>query len=228
MKNYLIVVAHPDDEILGAGGFTITMTSKGHKFNMCVLSGNVAARNFRPETNELVNDMYSAAEHVGIDEIEIGDFPNIEFNNVPHLKLVQFIEKAILKFKPDSIITHHPSDLNNDHLHTSLACQAALRLFQRRPEIKPINELLFMEVLSSSEWSINEALNPFKPNFFAEIGEEGLKAKLEALNMYKGVMRDFPHPRSTEGITGLAAYRGGQSGLNYAEAFQIGFMRMEK
>ena len=228
MKKYLIVVAHPDDEVLGMGGFIKTMSSKGNSFDMCVLSGNVAARNFRPDINELVNDMYNAAKHIGINKIEIGDFPNIEFNNVPHLKLVQFIEKAILKYEPDTIITHHPSDLNNDHLHTSLACQAALRIFQRKPDIKPVNELLFMEVLSSTEWSINDAFNQFKPNYFVEIGEDGLKTKIEALQMYKGVTRDYPHPRSTIGITGLSAFRGGQSGLKYAEAFQVAFIRIEK
>ena len=228
MKKYLIVVAHPDDEVLGMGGFISTMSSKGSSFDMCVLSGSVSARNFRPEIDELANQMHNAAKHIGINKIEIGDFPNIEFNNVSHLKLVQFIENAILKYEPDTIITHHPSDLNNDHLHTSLACQSALRIFQRKPDIKPVNELLFMEILSSTEWNINEAYNQFKPNYFVEIGESGLKTKIEALKMYKGVMRVYPHPRSTEAITGLSAFRGGQSGLKYAEAFQVGFIRVDK
>lgn len=36
-----------------------------------------------------------------------------------------------------------------------------------------------------------------------------------------GVMRPYPHPRSTEYISGLAAMRGGQWGLMYAEAFEV-------
>jgi hypothetical protein len=36
-------------------------------------------------------------------------------------------------------------------------------------------------------------------------------------------MRDFPHPRSEEIVRGLAAYRGGQAGIKYAEAFQTVF-----
>ena len=43
----------------------------------------------------------------------------------------------------------------------------------------------------------------------------------EALSMYRGVMRPYPHPRSAEFIEGLAAYRGGQWGLMYAEAFEV-------
>jgi N-acetylglucosamine malate deacetylase 1 len=38
-------------------------------------------------------------------------------------------------------------------------------------------------------------------------------------------MRPYPHPRSKEALTGLAAYRGGQAGLKYAEAFQAVFQR---
>jgi len=44
--------------------------------------------------------------------------------------------------------------------------------------------------------------------------------KLVALAAYKGVMRQFPHPRSEKAIEGLAAYRGVQSGCCYAEAFE--------
>ena len=51
--------------------------------------------------------------------------------------------------------------------------------------------------------------------------KEGLDAKIKALSMYRGVMRPYPHPRSAEYITGLAAMRGGQWGCNYAEAFEV-------
>ena len=80
-----------------------------------------------------------------------------------------------------------------------------------------------MEVPSSTEWSLNTAENRFAPNTFFEIGEEGIKVKLEALAAYAGVMRAFPHPRSEKAIEGLAAYRGVQSGREYAEAFESVF-----
>ena len=53
-----------------------------------------------------------------------------------------------------------------------------------------------------------------------------LSKKLEALDAYRGVKRDYPHPRSAQAIEGLAAYRGAQSGCNYAEAFQVAFRRI--
>ena len=148
-------------------------------------------------------------------------FPNIEMNTVPHLKLVQFIESAIRESEPDIVITHHPADTNNDHLMTSMACQEAVRLFQRQPTVKPLKEFWYMEVPSCTEWAINDAMNLFRPNCYVEVGKEGAEAKCKALAMYRGVMRPYPHPRSNEYLMGLAAVRGSQWGCNYAEAFQV-------
>ncbi|MEC1714844.1 PIG-L deacetylase family protein [Schinkia azotoformans] len=223
--SYLVVVAHPDDEVLGAGATMYKLAQEGHSVNVCILSGEVNARNFRPTTDELNEDVNNSMNILGVDKVITGNFPNIEFNNTGHLKLVQFIEAAILETNADVVFTHHPADLNNDHLHTSMACQAAVRLFQRRSDVAPLKELFFMEVPSSTEWGLNKAMNQFSPNTFIEVGELSVDKKIEALAQYRGVMRDYPHPRSKEAIKGLAAYRGGQSGMVYAEAFESVFRR---
>lgn len=51
-------------------------------------------------------------------------------------------------------------------------------------------------------------MDQFTPNCYVEVGTSGILAKIEALRMYRGVMRPYPHPRSEEYITGLAAFRG--------------------
>lgn len=223
--NYLVVVAHPDDETLGAGA-SIYKLSRNNNVDLCIMSTEAKARALRPEDNELDSDLHESTSLLGINKIYEGDFPNIEMNTVSHLHLVQFIEKAIYESQPDIIVTHHPSDTNNDHMHTSLACQAAIRLFQRRNDVKPLTELWYMEVLSSTEWSVNTAMNRFTPNQYVEVGEDGVDTKIKALSIYRGVMRSYPHPRSNEAIKGLAAYRGAQSGCNYAEAFECAFRRV--
>lgn len=193
---------------------------------MCIMPSEVKARAFRPEDNELADDTRAALAFIGVNKEYEGKFPNIEMDTVPHLQLVQHIEKAILGSEPDIVITHHPADTNNDHLQTSMACQEAIRLFQRRTEVKPIQELWYMEVPSCTEWALNTAMNRFQPNTWVEVGKEGVDAKVKALSMYRGVMRPYPHPRSDEGILGNAIYRGGQAGEMYAEAFQCVFRRI--
>ncbi len=226
--SYLIVAAHPDDEVLGAGATIYRLAREGKKVHVCILCSQAEARNFRPGAAELQRDTRESAGLLGVHEVICGSFPNIQFNTVPHLELVQFIEEAIVRTGADVIFTHHPSDLNNDHVQTSLACQAAVRIFQRRKDRNPLKDFLFMEVPSATEWALNSGGIAFRPNTFTEIGEEGLTKKIEALSLYKGVMRDYPHPRSREALRGLAAFRGAQCGLEYAEAFESVFRRIGK
>lgn len=222
----LVVVAHPDDEILGAGATMNTLSERGEDVSVAILCGKAGARAFRPTTEQLENDTDASLEYIGANRVLKGDFPNIMFNTVPHLELTKFIERAIIESGADTVITHHPADTNNDHLHTSLACQAAIRYFQRQPDVTPIKDFLFMEVLSATDWSVNSAMDRFMPNTFVEVGKDAVERKIEALSMYRGVMRAYPHPRSPEALMGLAAYRGGQSGCVYAEAFQSAFRRI--
>lgn len=219
--NYLVVVAHPDDEVLGAGATIYKLIKNGHNVAVAIMSGHAAARANISAT--LAEDEAKALAIMGVNKVYHADFPNIKMNTVPHLELVQFIESCIQDWKAEVIITHHPSDTNIDHQETGRAVNAACRLFQRTDGVPKLKELLYMEVLSSTEWSLNSAENRFMPNFFYEIGEDGLKIKLEALKAYTGVMRSFPHPRSDKAIESLAGYRGAQSGRFFAEAFECVF-----
>ncbi|MCC8051280.1 MAG: PIG-L family deacetylase [Clostridiales bacterium] len=223
--NYLVVVAHPDDEVLGAGATIHKLIKNGNKVAVATMANNVAARANISET--LAAEQVAAMELIGVEKKYTADFPNIKMNTVPHLDLVQFIEKCIEDFQAEAIITHCPSDTNNDHVMTSYAAQAACRLFQRREGIPALRELLYMEALSSTEWSIDSSSNRFTPNYYVEIGKEGVDIKIRALSVYKGVMRPYPHPRSREALEGLAAYRGSQAGCNYAEAFECVFKRAD-
>ncbi|MCE5286199.1 MAG: PIG-L family deacetylase [Pelosinus sp.] len=222
----LIVAAHPDDEVLGCGGMASFLAAKGLKIYSCILAGKAEARRHRPNIPELMNNINSSKEIIGFSDVFLGEFPNIQFNTVPHLPMVQFIEEVIQKTKAEYIFTHHPGDLNNDHVHTSLACQAASRLFQRKPLDFRLRGLYYMEILSATDWAFPGGTNQFIPDSFFEIGQQYLQQKIDALAAYEGIMRKYPHPRSIEALTGLAAYRGGQAGMHYAEAFQTAVQTM--
>lgn len=219
--NYLFVVAHPDDEVLGAGATIHKLAEAGHPVAVATMSNSAAARTNASET--LADDQRRAMDILGVQKTYFADFPNIMMNTVPHLHLVQFIESCIADWGATAIFTHHPADTNNDHVVTSYAAQAAARLFQRQEQIPPLRQFAYMEVPSSTEWSFDAASRRFTPNLFVEAGREGIERKLRALAEYRGVMRPYPHPRSEEAIRGLAAYRGAQAGCNYAEAFESVF-----
>jgi LmbE family N-acetylglucosaminyl deacetylase len=221
--NYLFVVAHPDDEVLGAGATIHKLIQEGNKVAVATLVSRAGARANISAT--LQDDQARAFEIMGVHKSYKGDFPNIKMNTVSHLELVQFIEKCIEDWRAESVFTHYPSDLNNDHVMTSYACQAASRLFQRKEGVPRLKKFIYMEVPSSTEWSFDSSANRFSPNMFVEVGKDGVDVKFRALAAYKGVMRPYPHPRSKEGIERLAAYRGIQAGCSYAEAFESVFYR---
>lgn len=218
----LVVVAHPDDEILGFGATAAVLSKAGVPVTACILSGTVQARAQRPTHQQLVADTHEACGRVGMRDPILGEFPNIKMNTVPHLDLVQFIEAAILETGATRLFTHHASDVNDDHRQVCAAALAAARLSQRRSDVPRLRSLHHMEIPSSTDWAFAGGHN-FIPDSFVEVRREGLNLKLHALSAYRDVMRPYPHPRSPEAIEALARYRGGQAGMDHAEAFMTAF-----
>jgi len=218
----LVVVAHPDDEVLGMGGTGAKLAARGEIVQPIMLCGKAEARTRRPEDEDFFEDIDKAMKIVGFADPVYGAFPNIKMNTEAHLDVVQFIEKQIMEFRPQRLFTHHPSDANDDHNVVSRAAMVAARLPHRREDVPVIRSLHLMETPSATEWTYAGHASPFLPNEYVEIGAT-LDAKIEACSAYRKVMRPFPHSRSPEAIKGLAAKRGGECHLGYAEAFQTVF-----
>ena len=93
---YLIVVAHPDDEVLGAGASIYKWTKQGDVVDVCIMSAEAKARAFRPDDKELDDDTRAALGFLGVNKEYEGKFPNIEMNTVPHLQCPQSIEPFLI------------------------------------------------------------------------------------------------------------------------------------
>lgn len=216
MKKYLLVVAHPDDEILGAGATIFDLVRKGNHVSVCCLCSQCATR-----YDNLLEGMKKSYDILGVSKFFLGKWGCLKLKDADHLELVQFVESAITQFEPDIIITHHPNDLNNDHYIASIICYEAARLPQRSIGYsKRIENILAMEVPSETDWHFNPAWDAFKPNTYHEVSEEALEAKIKAISVYQDVIRPAPHPRSLETLRAFATVRGSEAGSLYAEAFQ--------
>jgi len=223
--NILVVVAHPDDEVLGFGGTAHKMALIGHKVTTCILAHRADARKNRPSYDELMRNIKKAHEILGIEEPILGDFPNIKFNAIPHIEIVEFIENAIIKTEAQIIFTHHPNDVNIDHCYTSLACQAAARLFQRRDTVPRLKGLYYMEILSSTDWAFPGRLNQFQPDTFNAgyniivYAKDGFQEKdiPENIKLYIGDIRNFSFLNIKEKID-YVIHMAGVIGLNKQSA----------
>ncbi len=218
--NILFIIAHPDDEVLGCGGTLCKLADEGHDIYTCVLCAPADARHERPDLKSFQEAVEEAEKVIGIKDSIKYEFKNIQFNTVPHLEMVKAIEAAIVKFKPEWIFTHHPSDVNIDHRICYEASMAAVRLPQRfSKDMSPtlIKKIFLFEVLSSTDWSPPIGL-AFQPNCFFDV-KKTFDTKMQALGYYGNALKPFPHSRSRENIKALANLRGAEVGIEMAEAF---------
>ena len=211
----------PDDECLGVCGTLIKHVKAGDELYLCIMCGQVKARADKPTPEKLQSQIEGAGRIIGIKDTIVYDFPNIEMNTIPILKLVQAVETVLIKWKPDIIYTHFWGDLNDDHKRVFDAVVAAERLPERRNlkdfPADQIKEIYCFETPGSTGWAPQIYQNMFMPNTFVNI-KDVFDIKNKALKEY-GEVLSTPHPRSTENILALAKYRGSQAGFKLAEAF---------
>ena len=218
--NVLIIAAHPDDELLGCGGTVRKLADEGHVIYSCILCSTANARHNRPDLEKLREYALRSSRMIGVQDSVGFDFDNIALNSVPHLDVVRAMESAILRFRPEWIFTHHPGDLNIDHQVCYHAAMAACHLPQRLSTDLPphqIKKIMLCEIPSSTDWTT--MLDPaFVPNLFVDISAT-IDTKMEALDLFEGALKPYPHSRSAENLRNLAKLRGARVGLEYAEAF---------
>ena len=77
---YLLVVAHPDDEVLGAGASMWKWSHEGDEVDVAIMCTEAKARAFRPSDAELEGDTDAATNYVGVSKKYEATFPNIEMN----------------------------------------------------------------------------------------------------------------------------------------------------
>jgi LmbE family N-acetylglucosaminyl deacetylase len=220
-KKILAIFAHPDDEVLACGATLAKRIDNGHEVSLIILSNGCDSRQ---KSNKHIikkrkENCLESCKKLGIKLIDIGDFPDNQFDKEPLLKIIKFIEEKSLGIKPNEIFTHYRNDLNIDHRITYNATKTAFR------PINLMNQFILYEseVNSSTEWNISSN-NSFSPNHFENI-EKYIIAKNKALKCYRDEIRKWPHPRSIKGIKVLSEYRGMQSGYINSEAFIINFSR---
>lgn len=206
----LVIVAHPDDEVLGCGG-----TIAGHVGEvgcMCVADGESARKGAKAaKIQERKTCAYEAARIMGSAIPSFLNYPDQRLDTFPLLEIVQAIEHVVAMYKPKVVYTHHAGDLNLDH---RIVHQAAMTALRPMPG-STVKRILAFEVPSSTEWGTG-----FSPNYFVDISST-FERKMKALQAYDAEMRAFPHPRSYEAIEALAKWRGATCGLKMAEAFMV-------
>lgn len=224
-KKILIVVAHPDDEILGLGA---TMNKLIHEFSVqthvVILGEGVTSRgverNVQAWKKELAihnRNIQSAKKVIGYHSLKTYDFADNRFDSIDLLDIIKVIEKEKASFQPDIIFTHHGGDVNIDHQKTFEAVITACRPMEN----ETVKTIITFETMSGTEWRASTDPKHFVPNLFFSVDESHLKAKIKAMESYEYEKREYPHPRSPEALKIRAQMWGVSIGVNFSEAFCV-------
>lgn len=217
----LVVAAHPDDEVLGAGASMARFALEGRSVHALILGEGSTSR--APERDladphavaDLRASSQEAARRLGVGPpVHVG-LPDNRFDRVDLLDIVKAVEAEIERCSPTLVLTHHVGDLNVDH---QLAARAVLAATRPLPG-QVIRTVMSFEVPSATEWAFSSG-PPFAPTVFIDVSAT-IDRKIHALDAYVEEMRPAPHARSVEAVAAQATLRGAAAGVVAAEAFQL-------
>ncbi len=214
MARVLVIAAHLDDEVLGAGGTIAKHVEAGDQVTVCIACKRAYHHQFDPRLVQEEKDAALRGQKVlGYQEIRFLDLRD-ECLDERLLDIIVPLEECIQQVKPTVVYANHRGDSNQDHRAVFQAAVVACRSFASHK----VSRLLCYEVLSSTDQSPPFPELAFQPNFYVDISRF-LDRKKEAMKAYQREMREFPHPRSLKGIEVLAQKRGMEIGFGAAEAF---------
>ncbi len=217
VKKLLVVIAHPDDEVLGAGGTIARLCAMKKDVRTLILGGVTTSRG--ELTGKKIGQLSAEAENaqkvLGVKRLYRSDIEDNRFDSIPLIDIIRKVEEVKASFRPDMVITHDHCDLNIDHRLTHQDVMTAFRPASSHNR----TGIMTCEILSSTEWQDQEVMC-FRPNLYVDISKF-MDKKLRAMKCYKSELNDFPHPRSLKGIEVLAAKRGMEVSFRAAEAFRL-------
>lgn len=210
MKRVLIIVPHPDDEVLGFGGTIDKHIKNGNSVTVIFAEQTQSEHRYQiqaRQASQVANFLgfnYIFAE-MSPDQILVPDDPSI-FK----------IEQLIVKTNPDILYTTHSSDTHQDHAGVFNLVRIATRICGPCP----VKQIFSGEIISSADTCIKTKSNLFVPNFYESLTKENITNKIEAMKLYSLELREYPHPRSSVGMEIHSQKRGMEAGVIYGEAFE--------
>lgn len=222
-KKVMVVVAHPDDELLGLGGTINKLINEySVESHLVILGEGITSRSesrdidlWNEELEIHRSNILKAQKSIGYHSISLYDFPDNRFDSIDLLDIIKVVEKEKKKFGPNVIFTHHGGDLNIDHQKTFEAVITSCRPL----ESELVKTIITFETPSGTEWRASSDPRHFVPNLFFEISVDNLDAKINGMQSYEFESRKFPHPRSPESLKIYAQRNGIMVGVPLAEAF---------
>ena len=212
----LIITPHPDDDILGAGGYIKKLSESGCEVNVLTVSGHLPPLYSEDAFATTEKEAAKAHALVGVAHSQYLKIPATTIGDVPINELNDKVADAVNTFKPSLVLCPYP-DRHIDHRLVFDAAMVATRPVGAGANIRL---LAAYETLSETHWNAPHIEANFVPNFVVDITDT-IEVKKQALSCFVSQISPFPGPRSIEAVEALSIFRGTQSGFAYGEGFHI-------
>ena len=210
----LVLAAHPDDEVLGAGGSLALAAYRGSSVRTWIATDGAAQEGPRPDGPEAYGarrreESRRAAGVLGLPEPAFGGFADRSLADAAD-GLEAAVREQLGDFRPDLVLAPSPAEIHPDHRALSEALYRAIS--SSRPEDPDHDRFRFVRV------AFYEISQPFLPNALVDIAGVADR-KAAALREYASqqTVRDY-----AGAVEGLNAYRRlTLSGAGPVEAFRV-------
>jgi LmbE family N-acetylglucosaminyl deacetylase len=199
-QRILILAPHTDDGEFGCGGSLVKWLEEGHPVTYVAFSDchSVAPDGFPPDILE--QEVKQANQLLGVSDLRIFSF-NVRYFSYKRQEILEEMVKLSRELKPWLVLTPASTDIHQDH---QVIHQESLRAFK------------YCNILG---YELPWNTTMMTTSCFSVLQESHIQKKAQAILLYKS--QSFRHYYSEEFIRSLAYTRGTQTGVHYAEAFEM-------
>lgn len=209
-KNILAIGAHPDDVEFGCFGTLKKHIDNGDKVFICLMSNSTVkdattGKKTRTRKDSIIEAQQSA-NSIGANLIML----NFQDTEIPFSNsTVSAIEKIINDNNIDTVYTHWGGDTHQDHINTLNATLAASRM---------VSNVFCYEQVPLPRVCMSYPI----ANYYVNI-TDNIDDKIKACMFHKSQLDKYFNMKIDiiDNIKTLAKYRGNQSNVLYAEAFNV-------
>ena len=214
-KRILVIAPHADDEVIGCGGTIARAAGSGADVTLVIMAtGGIKHYHLEESvtTRDRLAELEASSKSLGIARSRVL-FPDrdMRLEEIPMLEMVTVLDDIIRGAEFDECYLPE-SNYNRDHQLTHEAAVAALRpCGKKQPGL-----------IVCYEGTVSHFGSPAGTEgmLYVDIAST-LNQKIAALHAYGSQIRPYPHPISEEATRRLAAMRGLECGLEYAERFRV-------
>lgn len=206
--NVLVVVAHPDDEVLGCGGTIAKHVDAGDRVTVLLPLKRGDPRGIAT-WDHLVTAFRRSCETLGAE----GRIHALLMDETQAESQMHLLHDIILPQVEDAdlVLTHWPGDVNQVHRGVARAVEIATRPFRRRRAVS------CFEIPTSTDQAFGGSPG-FSPSEYVILNEQQARRKCDALAHYGD---ELVPGRQVEDVERKMRVRGAEAGALYAEAFVV-------